>query len=73
MLAILAGVFPANGKGGPGYLAMIGPSPLRFAKRVEASAIEPLPVAEKVVAPKEAMFPVAAEPTGAPEIGRAHV
>lgn len=68
VLAILAGVFPAHGKGGPGYLAMIGPSPLRFAKRVEASAVEPLPVAEKVVAPKEAMLPVAAEPTGAPAV-----
>lgn len=61
-VAILAGVFPAQGKGAPGYLAMLGPSPLRFAKRVEASVVEPLPPAEKEVAPKEVVLPVAVDP-----------
>ena len=67
-LAILAGVFPAHGKGGLGYLAMIGPSPLRFAKRVEASVVEPLPAAEKEIAPKEVILPVTVEPPVKPAV-----
>ncbi len=62
VLAILAGVFPAYGKDGLGYLAMIGPSPLRFAKRVEDSVVEPLPPADKEVAPKEVVLPIAVDP-----------
>ncbi len=52
-VALLAGVCSAGAKDVTGYLAMIGPAPLRFARRVEAVPPEPLPPAEKPVEPKE--------------------
>ncbi len=51
-LVVLAGVCSSQAKGGAGYLAMIGPAPLRHARKVEPSVIEPLPEPAKVVASK---------------------
>ncbi len=50
---MLAGVCSAEAKGPTGYLAMIGPAPLRFAKRVELVVAEPLPPPEKPPEPKQ--------------------
>lgn len=54
VLAVLAGTAPAFAKG-PGYLAMIGPAPMRFAKRVDLVVAEPLPppIPEKAPEQKE--------------------
>lgn len=73
-LAVLAGSVSALAKGGPGYLAMIGPAPMRFAKRVDPVVAEPLPTPapEKAVEPKEPAAkpvvekPIEAAPPGAP-------
>ena len=67
-LAVIAGVCSSQAKGGPGYLAMIGPAPLRHARKVEPSVIEPLPEPAKVVASKTIPSSANSETSGPPSL-----
>ena len=67
-LAVLAGVCSSHAKGGAGYLAMIGPAPLRHARKVEPSVIEPLPEPAKVVASKTIPSSAGSDTSGPPSL-----